>query len=71
MVCEVRRCRSQNSFVYYGKYVCQHHFDLHCEGKFNLKKEFGIVEQRREVLVAPSLVGKKKEFLTNYLEAEQ
>ena len=68
MVCEVRSCRSMDAYKYYGKYVCQHHFDLHCEGKFNLKKEFGIKEEPQEkVVVVSNLSGKKKEFLTNYI----
>lgn len=44
MGCEIKHCRNQSSIIYYGKKVCEKHFDKHCrdDNGFDLRKEFKI-----------------------------
>jgi len=37
--CEVKRCRAAPVVRYMGHWVCQAHFDLHCDMRMNLKEE--------------------------------
>lgn len=43
-MCEVKHCRKGHAIMYYGKEVCQDHWNKHCNenSKFNLKEEFEI-----------------------------
>ena len=46
--CEVKFCRDASGLLYYNREVCAKHFEMHCEGKMNLKTEFGIPEEKNE-----------------------
>lgn len=41
-MCDVRYCRGVAGLVYYGRGVCEEHWEKHCEGVLDLKKEFGL-----------------------------
>ena len=45
--CQVKYCRDESSVLYYGKEVCEKHWQKHCDDtkRFNLKKEFNIKEK--------------------------
>ena len=40
--CDVRYCRNDATIIYYGKRVCDFCFGRHCDGKLDLKQEFGV-----------------------------
>ena len=42
--CAVRRCRREETQIYYDWPICDYHWERHCDddARFNLKKEFGI-----------------------------
>jgi len=47
--CQVKRCRREGNHInYYGRMICEHHWELHCrdKGRFDLKKVFGIKEDK-------------------------
>jgi len=66
-MCEVKRCKGQNSINYYGRYICWGCWKAHCSNKINLKKIFKIKET--EVCVAQVEADKllPKEDLNGYM----
>jgi hypothetical protein len=46
-MCEVKHCKQKDVVVaFYGKDICQKHWDSHCEGKIDLKQELGLEETK-------------------------
>lgn len=44
-MCDVKRCRSDETEVNYkGHEICPKHWEAHCNGSLNLNKELGIKE---------------------------
>jgi len=39
MKCQIKNCRTESEVIYFGKEVCQVHFEKHCDGNINLKDE--------------------------------
>ncbi len=51
--CAVNRCRRPTILLYYDRYpVCERCWERHCEGKINLKTEFGILPMPPDELAA-------------------
>lgn len=44
--CEYPRCREVVDIVYLNHDVCEKHWQMHCAGKIDLKKVFGIDTHR-------------------------
>lgn len=47
MGCDVKNCRQESSFGFYGRSICEGHWALHCDdnSKFDLKKLWNINDQ--------------------------
>ena len=59
MGCSVKKCREGSAYLYYGRRVCEKHWEKHCSVKdrFDLKSEFNIkvVDKSEENDEAPMI----------------
>jgi len=46
MKCEIKKCKEQINYMYYGHGVCETHWKKHCDynNSFDLKKELKVEE---------------------------
>lgn len=58
MSCDVKRCRGETEYIYYGREVCDKHWQYHCNKTINLKKIFKII--KKEVIVINPISENKK-----------
>ena len=69
MMCDVKKCKKPGDYKYLGHYICENHWELHCDGKFDLKHHFNIrkVGVSNETPLPNKISDEKKGFLTNYV----
>lgn len=46
--CQVRRCPGARHIIFYGKGVCEAHWQRHSREEIDLKAEFGIPKEKHE-----------------------
>jgi len=44
--CEVNNCRKEPALTWLGHVICNDHWSMHCNDKFDLYKEFGIAKPK-------------------------
>lgn len=62
--CDVKRCRQESTLVYYGRCICEKHWQLHCredEKRFDLKAHFGIRDRVSKPKPAPVAVEERQQ----------
>jgi len=42
-ICEIKNCRSPGDLYFYDRLICSGHYNLYCDGKYDLKAAFFIV----------------------------
>lgn len=48
--CQIKNCRNESAITYYGKSICEKHWQWHCSEikSFNIKEYFNIKDKTKE-----------------------